>query len=202
MKYLGQWVNREGAVFKNIDACFTGSYAAYDANKTYSMGLDLAKSMDFTVAYVIDTTSKAIVARERINGIDWTKIADRVTDLYKKYRVRRVRLDSTGPGAVVADMLRHQQGLRVVDYTFTNKSVGQLVATLAREIEHNRIIFPREDTQLMRELKAFGRRVSKAGNVQYSAPEGSHDDCVYAAALACMEAKNSGSANITSYWDN
>lgn len=89
--------------------------------------------------------------------------------------------------------------MRTYDYTFNNKSKGELVSTLAREIEHKRIIFPKEDAQLLRELQAFTRSVTKSGNVQYAAPVNSNDDCVMAAGLACLEARTTGLTNISNY---
>lgn len=203
MKYMGEWVKREGVVFKQPERCFTGEYEAPRGDAgPYSIGLDLAKHVDFTVAYVIDTKRKAIVQRERFNNLNYLAVAERVGDLYRKYRARRIRMDSTGVGVPVADMLRGA-GMRIVDFTFTNKSKGELVSTLAREIEHQRISFPREDQQLLRELKAFTRSVSKAGNVQYAAPVNSNDDCVIAAALAVLEARTTGNMQVSSYaWGN
>ena len=198
MKYMGQWVKNEGVVFRNPETCFTGKYEEPLQGSSYSIGLDLAKHVDFTVAYVIDTKRKAIVARTRIQGIGYVEVANKVTEMYQKYHARRVRLDSTGVGAPIADMLR-ANNVRVVEYTFTNKSKGELVSTLAREIEHKRVSFPQEDKQLLRELRAFGRSVSKAGNVMYSAPVNSHDDCVVACALAVYEAKNTGHTSVSSY---
>lgn len=201
MKYLGQWTKSESAVFKNPETCFLGKYEEpTESAGPYSIGLDLAKHVDFTVAYVIDTRRKAIVARERFNHLDYVAVSNRVTDLYKKYRARRVRMDSTGPGAPIADMLRHN-GVRVYEFVFTNKSKGELVSTLAREIEHKRVIFPKEDAQLLRELRAFTRSVTKQGNIQYSAPVNANDDCVMAAGLALLEARNTGQTRTMSYID-
>lgn len=198
MKYLGQWVDDEGVVFRNPERCFSGGWEQPDPTSVYSIGLDLAKHVDFTVAYVIDTKRKAIVQRERFNNLDYVKVVERVKDLYTRYHARRVRMDSTGVGVPVADMLRHN-GVRVIDFTFTNKSKGELVSTLAREIEHQRIVFPKEDAQLLRELRAFTRQVTKAGNVQFTAPVNSNDDCVMAAGLACLEARTTGLTSMTSY---
>ena len=197
MKYMGQWVKHEGVVFRNPEKCFTGTYESPGVGP-YSIGLDLAKHVDFTVAYVIDTRRRAIVQRERFNNLDYMKVTERVRVLYDKYHARRVRMDSTGVGAPVADMLRHA-GMRVHEFVFNNKSKGELVSTLAREIEHQRVIFPKEDAQLLRELRAFTRSVSKAGNVQFTAPVNANDDCVMAAGLAVMEARNTGHATTSNY---
>lgn len=187
MKYLGQWVKHEGAVFPHPELCFTGKFIDKpEKGHHYSIGLDLAKQEDYTVAYVIDTKQRAVVNRYRINHLPYTDVSDRVVDLYGKFGARRIRMDTTGVGEPVADMLR-KRGLRVVDYVFTGKSKEKLVSHLAREIEHKRLVLPKEDTQLLRELKAFTRKVTKAGNVQYMAPVNYHDDTVMALGLAALE---------------
>lgn len=214
MKYLGQFVRHEGAVFQHPETCFTGSLKAtisfpngqatvnvlkpLDKGAHYSMGLDLAKSQDFTVAYVIDTRTKEIVGRLRINRLDYVKVADGVEALAKHFHTRRIRMDTTGLGEPVADMLR-KRGLTIGEYVFTNKSKERLVSTLVREIEHKRLVLPAEDTQLLRELKAFARVVSKAGNVIYSAPANAHDDTVMALGLATLEAQTGRVARVSKY---
>jgi len=42
------------------------------------------------------------------------------------------------------------------------------------------------------ELKLFGYEISPSGIMKYSAPEGKHDDCVIALALANWARENSG----------
>lgn len=214
MKYLGQFVRHEGAVFQKPEECFTGSlvakvtfpngkptiaqYRELDPKARYSMGLDLAKNQDFTVAYVIDTRTKAVVGSMRINRLDYVKVGDAVELLARHFRVRRIRMDTTGVGEAVADMLR-KRGLGIVDFTFTNKSKERLVSTAVREIEHKRLALPKEDTQLLRELKAFARTVSKSGNVIFSAPANFHDDTVMALGLAVLEAGSSVQARVSNY---
>lgn len=199
MKYLGQWVKHDGMVFHDPEKCFTGKIIdAPEKGHTYAMGLDLAKHEDYTVAYVIDTKTKAVAQRMRVNHLDYVLVMDKVQELYKRFNVRRVRMDTTGLGQPVADMLR-KRGLVVGDYTFTGKTKERLVSHLAREIEHGRLVLPKEDTQLLRELKAFTRTVTKAGNVQYSAPINAHDDCVIALGLATLEASRGGSASVSRY---
>jgi len=198
MKYLGQFVRHEGAVFTKPEDCFTGHLIDEpERGSTYSMGLDLAKHEDFTVAYVIDTKAKKIVQRMRFNRLDYVSVMDKVEAMYHQFRCRRVRMDTTGLGDPVADMLR-KRGLHVVDFTFTGKSKEKLVSHLVREVEHKRLILPKEDTQLLREMKAFRRTVTKSGNVQYAAPVNMHDDTVMALGLAALEV-GGGAARSSSY---
>jgi phage terminase large subunit-like protein len=138
------------------------------------------------------------VGSMRINRLDYVRVGDGVETLAKHFRVRRIRMDTTGVGEAVSDMLK-KRGLNIIDFTFTNKSKERLVSTVVREIEHKRLVLPKEDTQLLRELKAFARTVSKAGNVIYSAPANAHDDTVMALGLAAIECGLSVQARVSNY---
>ena len=210
MKYLGQWVKHDGVVFKSPERCFRfpdATWEPYIPGHHYSIGLDLAKHEDYTVAYVIDTTPrigedgkgrKKVVKRMRFNHLDYVKVSEEVEKLYREYHARRIRMDATAMGEPVGDMLR-KKDLHVLSYVLSNKSKEAMVSTLAREIEHDRLILPKEDTQLLRELRAFTRVVTKAGNVQYTAPMNSNDDTVIALGLACQEALRSGVSKVSNY---
>jgi len=206
-KYMGEWVDNDGRVFKGVDEVFTGNIVDYRTKEgkewiskhgPYYMGLDVAKSDDYTVAYVIDATTRGIVARYRVNRLQYTEVGKAVEALYNSYKCTAIMLDTTGVGEAVADMLREKK-LPVIPFVFTQKSKQELIATLQREIEHKRVAFPVEDQQLFRELKAFAATVSTSNNVQYSAPAGYHDDCVIAAALAVYCIRGRGNVTVGSY---
>ena len=65
---------------------------------------------------------------------------------------------------------------------FTQSSKQQLMEGLAVAIQRREIHFPHEGP-LIRELEMFEYEYTRTG-VRYSAPEGAHDDCVVALALA------------------
>jgi hypothetical protein len=121
--------------------------------------------------------------------------------IYHEWHARGVHMDSTGVGEPVADMLR-KRGLTVWGFTFTNKSKEQLVSNLARELEHGRVKIPKAAKQLYRELKAFTRTVTKAGNVVYSHPVNFNDDTVMALGLALLKTRNRGKVRVSSYINN
>lgn len=209
MKMLGQWVKHDGVVFKSPERCFrfNESWEPYIPGHHYSIGLDLAKHEDYTVAYVIDTTPrigedgkarKKVVKRMRFNHLDYVRVSEEVEKLYHEYHARRIRMDATAMGEPVGDMLR-KKDLHVMSYVLSNKSKEAMVSTLAREIEHDRLILPKEDTQLLRELRAFTRIVTKAGNVQYAAPLNSNDDTVIALGLAVQEGLRGGVSRVSNY---
>jgi len=186
-QYLAEWVEDDGQVFRNIDACFDGDWAEPKGSQ-YLMGLDIGKIEDSTVAYVIDIKTMSIVARDRFHGLDYTLLGPRIAGLYKKYKCQTIHLDGTGVGEPVADILR-SEGCSITSFKFSNQSKAILVSTLAAEIEHGRVHFPKDDEILKKELELFEGTVLAGGAVRYGHPVGYHDDSVMAAALAVMKAK-------------
>jgi hypothetical protein len=55
-------------------------------------------------------------------------------------------------------------------------------------IENGQLTIP-QVLELINELKLYGYKTTSSGNVQYGAPEGYHDDCVVALALAAWQLK-------------
>lgn len=186
-QYLAEWVEDDGQVFRNIDECFDGDWEE-PKEAQYLMGLDIGKIEDYTVAYVININTMSIVARDRFNGLDYTLLGSRIAGLYKKYRCQTIHLDGSGVGEPVADILR-SEGCSITSFKFTNQSKATLVSTLAAEIEHGRVHFPKDDEILKKELELFEGTVLAGGAVRYGHPVGYHDDSVMAAGLAVMKAK-------------
>jgi hypothetical protein len=93
-----------------------------------------------------------------------------------------VWLDSTGVGDGVYDRL-DAAGVPVQPVVFTSESKQRLVIALSNAMEKREIAFP-DDAVLRGELEAFAYDELPSGKFRYGAPEGLHDDCVMALALA------------------
>jgi phage FluMu gp28-like protein len=180
---LAEFVDDVGSVFRKVDGCIAGKYEPYSRFKAYYMGVDLAKHMDFTVLCVLDNDGH-LCAFDRFNQLDWVFQRKRIINLAHKYPCR-ILMDSTGVGDPVFDELK-RSGLTVSGYKFTNASKKELIENLSIRIENREISYPNEPV-LMNELKLFGYTVSPSGIISYGAPEGYHDDCVIALALAAWQ---------------
>jgi hypothetical protein len=73
--------------------------------------------------------------------------------------------------------------ISVVGYQFTNASKAVAIEALALAFERGEIAIP-DDPVLIAELLEFTGEQRAGGLLRYSAPEGLHDDCVIALALA------------------
>jgi phage FluMu gp28-like protein len=198
-EYLAEFLEDGAAVFRNIRACIRGQFEEPQPSGDYVIGWDVAKHTDFSVMFCIDRNRNHVVAFDRFNQVDYSLQLNRLETMAKKYRAR-VLMDSTGVGDPLLEQVK-RRGIPVEGYHFTNASKQQLVENLAVMIERQEISYP-EIPVLINELQAFQYEITRAGNIRYSAPDGYHDDCVMALALAAWAAKTSGGGIRLLEWED
>jgi hypothetical protein len=181
---MGEFLDEVGSVFRNVKNCIKGTLEPPKTNRRYVAGCDLAKHEDFTVLCVLNDNGH-LVHFDRFSQLDWIFQSKRIMDLCKRYNNARLLIDSTGVGDPIHDQLR-RMGLNVEGYKFTNASKKDLIENLSISIENQAVSFP-EIPELTSELGLFGYKISPAGVTTYGAPEGYHDDCVIALALAVWQ---------------
>ncbi|HEB13444.1 MAG TPA: hypothetical protein ENI13_00515 [candidate division CPR3 bacterium] len=181
--YRAQFLRGAASFFRGVRECISGEVQAAKKGHFYTIGIDWAKHRDYTVAIVIDRMNNHVVAMDRFHRIDYPLQERRIVELAKKYNHPQIWMDTTGVGEPISDSLK-RTGLSIRDFKFTGKSKESLMEKLAIMIEKKKVFYPDIEI-LVDELESFGIEFSKAGNMKYSAPEGMHDDCVDALALAC-----------------
>ena len=140
-------------------------------------GWDLAKSVDWTVGIGLDKHGR-VCQFHRFQS-DWWQTGLKIRSL--SHDVPTL-VDSSGVGdPPVEDLQRY--GSNFEGYKFSSTSKQQLMEGLTVAIQQKEIQFP--DGPIVNELEAFEYVFTRTG-VKYSAPEGLHDDCVCALALAVM----------------
>lgn len=138
-------------------------------------GIDLAKSVDWSVIIGLDTNGH--VAYFNRFQKDWLQTKETILTID---RSKPIMIDSTGVGdAITEDLQRHFNTMQGFKYTSTSKQ--QLMEALAVSIQKGEIGFP--DNVIKQELDIFEYQYTSTG-VRYTAPSGFHDDCVNALALA------------------
>jgi len=186
-EYLADFLDDEASVFKNIHSCIRGTLCEPKVNEEYTIGVDLGRAEDFTVAVVLRNSDCQLVQIYRQNKVDWSLQKQQILALTKKYYNSLVYVDSTGIGDPIEEDLR-KSGVKTRNYHFTNQSKYELVEQLMVGIEQGLIGIPDcvETKFLIEELKAFTYDTLPTGRLRYSAPEGLHDDGVMALGLATM----------------
>jgi hypothetical protein len=147
-----------------------------------AFGVDLAKSVDWTVALGLDSEGLTC-AFDRFQ-LPWTETISRV-----KTRVGRAAtlVDSTGVGDPVLEALQRGGSRNFEGYKFSSESKQRLMEGLAVAIQRGEVGYP--EGPIVKELEAFEFEYTRTG-VKYSGPSGMHDDCVMALALAVQARAN------------
>lgn len=187
-EYMAEFIENEGSVFRNIDACM-GAIEANHNGHSIVMGVDWGKQNDFTSISVGCSTCKMEIAIDRFNQIDYIFQRERLKVLQEKYKAHVILAESNSIGEPVIEVLQ-REGLPVKGFQTTAQSKPPLVENLA-------LIFERGEWQFLPdpiwrgELEAYERTVSPTtGRSSYSAPVGSHDDTVIARALMTWQGTN------------
>lgn len=142
---------------------------------TKFIGIDLAKSFDYTVIIGLDENGN-VSYFDRFQ-VDWKQTREKILTLNRSIPIL---IDSTGVGdAITEDLQRHFPNMTGFKYTAHSKQ--QLMELLASTIQQKQIGFPQGT--IKEELEVFEYQFTASG-VRYNAPSGFHDDCVNALALA------------------
>ena len=156
---------------EHINACVKDGIAG----KAEYYGIDLAKSVDWTVIIGLDKAGH-VVHFERFQK-DWMQTKETILRLPKNLPIM---IDSTGVGDAIVEELQ-KKFTQMHGFKFTSTSKQQLLEALANSIQTKTISYP---TGLIKEeLEIFEYTFTSTG-VRYSAPSGFHDDCVIDLALA------------------
>lgn len=180
---------------KAIEACCKG-IEQFSPDHPIAAGVDLAGRGAYNVVRTGDAESRdwtAIVLLDR-NGhatyIDRFRKPHHETQNEVVRRVGRVQviIDSTGTGDALVENLQRRGDMRVMGYTFTDRSRQDLLEGLALALQQEKIHWPDFTTSdgkgsLRDELEAFEYDYTPRG-VRYKVPDGTPDDLAMAMALA------------------
>ena len=157
---------------KNIE----GLVSPLSSKPVVHFGIDLAKSIDFTVIIGLDEDG-CMCHFQRFQK-DWSETKDIILKLP---RCKSGFIDASGVGDVIAEQVTAKRQ-DFDGFKFTAPSKQNLMKGLQSAIHQKHIRYNEETAE---ELKIFEYRFSN-GSVKYSAPSGFHDDCVMSLALANM----------------
>jgi hypothetical protein len=155
-------------------------------------GVDLAKSIDFTVKCGLNRAGKMAAFDRYQRSWEATK-----ADLRSTIGVTRALIDSTGVGDPIVEELQKGKDT-ITGYKFTSASKQMLMEGLAAAIARaadmdDPFIYAGPGNVVLNELEAFEYEYTKTG-VRYNAPKGFHDDTVCALALAVEQHRQLGRA--------
>ena len=128
------------------------------------------------------TQSNTVVDYDRFNGVDWSLQRGRVVNMYNKWKPDVIVAEENSIGSPNIEALQ-DEGLPVQPFMTTAKSKPPLIRSLVLAFERGEITCL-DDPVIKGELMSYEGKTNANNRTQYSAPDGMHDDCVIALALA------------------
>ena len=192
--YLAEALDDQANPFgiQHIQACLK----PLSDNEPEVFGVDLAKSVDWTVVIGLDLNGDVCLF-ERWQS-DWSQTRAKLIQIIGS---KPAFIDSTGVGNPVVEEIQ-KVCFCAEGYTFTQISKQQIMEGLAYAIQNRYISVLQggiNDKHVMQdELEAFEYEFTRTG-VRYRATEGYHDDTVCALALAFHKFKDKPAPPILSF---
>lgn len=188
-EYLGEFVDRGGAVFKwdQIRGCIDGAEEhETSGTRRFSVGWDPARVRDRSGVAVIDVTRKPwrVVEVVDLRALTYIDQVGRVAEIARHYERAKVSVDVTNESTLLE--LLKREGTWCDGVRFTAEKKAAMIVGLQILFERKELVLLPQHRDLLQELRFYEARVSSTGHVRYGAPEGSkiHDDLVTAVALA------------------
>lgn len=182
-EYLAEFIDDGGGVFRRVmEAAVAEPQGWGHHGRRYVYGVDWGKYNDFTVIVVMDPADRRMVAMDRFNQIDYTLQMQRLRAMTERFQPSAIYAERNSMGEPLIEQLQ-RENLPVKPFLTTNASKAEIIDGLALAFERGEIeIF--NDPVLTGELMAYDMERLPSGLLRYGAPEGMHDDCVMALALA------------------
>ena len=182
-EYMAEFLEDSAGVFKGINNCHTTSGMHCTCKGSMVVGIDLAKHVDYTVLIAICPRCGSCREMMRFHRLNWPIMKQRIVEFVLRHNGRAI-IDATGVGDPIYDDLR-SAGLSIDPVKFTEQRKAELIQGLMVAIEQRHITWPADWEVLNDELRVFEYQIAPISRrISYNAPDGFHDDCVIALALA------------------
>jgi len=154
-------------------------------------GVDLAKKEDFSAVAVLrrdEDAFRLIHLNVFPRGTEYVGVINYLKALSERLKtVHRFLVDQTGVGEAVLEQA--QKTVRNVEgVVLTAPQKQDILGYLKLMMQERRVLFPYE-LDFLQELNVERFELSKSGQVLFSHPDGTHDDRLWAFALAVFATK-------------
>ena len=155
----------------------------------YYGGCDFGKLQDYSVITVLKRNGdnlELIYLHEFPTETPYTEVIGHLVSAHRKFQFHNIQVDQTGVGEPVLEELKNQdtpsEGL-----VFQAKTKEELLSCLKIAMEQKRLRIP-YNLRLCQQINEQKYAYTKSGHLQFSHPEGSHDDMLWSLALAVWAA--------------
>jgi len=158
---------------------------------SFYAGVDLAKKEDFSVVAVLrrdEDAFRLIHLNVFPQGTEYVGVINYLKALSERLnRIHRFLVDQTGVGEAVLEQAKKTVS-NIEGVTLTAPSKQEILGYLKLMMQERRILFPYE-LDFLQELNVERFELTKSGQIQFSHPNGTHDDRFWAFALAVFATK-------------
>jgi phage FluMu gp28-like protein len=165
-----------------------GSLEATFPSWDYYAGVDFGKLQDYSVITVLKREGEIlelVYMHQFPLETPYSQVIGHLVRAHQKFKFRKVLVDQTGVGEPVLEEIRNQGLSDVEGLKFTVQTKEELLSNLKIAMEQNRLAIPYY-RQLCTQINEQQYAYSKSGHLQFSHPQNSHDDMLWALALSCM----------------
>jgi phage FluMu gp28-like protein len=152
----------------------------------YLIGIDFGKHADHSVVAVLEKADdglRLVYLREFPLDTPYTAVIGAVRRLNEAYGFAAGCLDQTGVGEgpfeEIEQFMRAMEGV-----TLTAPVKEDILGKLRLVMEHRRLILPRDNSHLLIQITSQQCEPTSSGTLRFTHPTGTHDDCLWALALA------------------
>ena len=178
-----------------ITECIDGDldYASFESKITdrfIYVGVDFGKHRDHSVVAAIEydnesRKAKLIHMHRFALETEYASVIGYVKALCARWQtIRRVSTDVTGVGDFITEEMRKSGIPQVEGILLTLPSKADILGNLKQMMQTQKLAMP-YDSELVAEMNGERYDMLKSGQIQFSHPEDSHDDRLWALALAC-----------------
>jgi phage FluMu gp28-like protein len=156
----------------------------------YFAGLDLGKLQDHSAIAIIQRDSdtlKLVFHHEFPLGINYTEVIATTARANQQFHLRKLLVDQTGIGEPILEAL-HEKSIAAEGTTLTQDTKTELLTNLKLIMEQQRLALP-YDKRLCEQINDQQYDYTGNGKLTFTHPQGTHDDQLWALALAAYAAK-------------
>jgi phage FluMu gp28-like protein len=198
-EYLGEFVDN-AAVIENIEElAIVNQINSPVPGDTYYIGIDVALKSDYNVTVIMNQHDE-VVHMDRVNNISAPALKERLVSIFNLWKPIKIYIEENNQGLPIIQDLKQIHKIRNIQgFLTTSKSKPEIINHLINAFASKKIMIIDDDV-LKSELEMFTMSISPSGHVKFAAPDGFHDDCVMALAIAweCLQ-KHKGSGLLQVY---
>ena len=158
---------------------------------SFYAGVDLAKKEDFSVVAVLrkdEDAFRLVHLNVFPQGTEYVGVINYLKALSERLKtIHRFLVDRTGVGEAVLEQAQKTVP-RIEGVILTAPMKQEILGYLKLMMQERRILFPYE-LDFLQELNVERFELTKSGQIQFSHPDGTHDDRFWAFALAVFATK-------------